>query len=64
MPNLNSLALIVSEISEFIRTDGQTDMARSTWLVILIKNIYTLLGRKRILLPVTYFPTNLVYISL
>jgi len=60
-PNLNSLALIVSEISAFIRTDGQTDMARSTRLVILIKNIYTLWGRKRFLLPVTYFPTNLVY---
>jgi len=43
------------------RTDGQTDMARSTRLVILIKNIYTLWGRKRFLLPVTYFPTNLVY---
>jgi len=36
MPSLNSLALIVSEIS----TDGQTDMARSTRLLILIKNIY------------------------
>jgi len=36
-------------------------MARSTRLVILIKNIYTLWGRKRFLLPVTYFPTNLVY---
>jgi len=64
-PNLNSVALIVSEISAFIRTDrrtdGQTDMARSTRLVILIKNIYTLWGRKRFLLPVTYFPTNLVY---
>jgi len=32
-------------------------MARSTRL----KNIYTLWGRKRFLLPVTYFPTNLVY---
>jgi len=32
-------------------------MARSTRLVILIKNIYTL----RFLLPVAYFPTNLVY---
>jgi len=42
-------------------TDGQTDMARSTRLVILIKNIYTLWGRNRFLLPVTYFPTNLVY---
>jgi len=36
-------------------------MARSTRLVILIKNIYTLWGRKRFLLPVTYFSTNLVY---
>jgi len=36
-------------------------MARSTRLVILIKNIYTLWGRNRFLLPVTYFPTNLVY---
>jgi len=39
----------------------QTDMARSTQLVILIKNIYTLWGRKPFLLPVTYFPTSLVY---
>jgi len=60
MPNLNSLDLI-SEVSAFIRTNGQTDMARSTWLVILIKNIYTLWGRRRFFLPVTYFPTNLVY---
>jgi len=29
--------------------------------VILIKNIYTLWGRKRFHLPVTYFPTSLVY---
>jgi len=36
-------------------------MPRSTRLVILIKNIYTLYGRKLFLLPVTYFPTNLVY---
>jgi len=36
-------------------------MARSARLVILIKNIYTLWGRKRFLLSVTYFPTNLVY---
>jgi len=43
------------------RLTGQTDMARSTRLVILIKNIYTLWGRKRLFLPVTYFPTNLVY---
>jgi len=31
-PNRNSLALIVSEISAFIRTDGQTNMTRSTRL--------------------------------
>jgi len=37
------------------RTVGQTDMARSTWLVILIKNIYHLWGRNRFLLHVTYF---------
>jgi len=36
-------------------------MARSTRLVILVKNVYTLWGRKRFLLPVTYFPTNLEY---
>jgi len=57
------------------RTDGQTDVARSTsasdpdqeyiyfMLVILIKNKYTLCGRKRFLLPVTYFSTNLEYPS-
>jgi len=42
MPNPNSLVLIVSEISAFIRTNRQTVKARSTRLVILIKNIYTL----------------------
>jgi len=47
--------------SKFASASGQMDMARSTRLVILIKNIYTLWGRKRFLLPVTYFPTNLVY---
>jgi len=36
-------------------------MARSTRLVILTKIIYTLWGRKRFILPVTYFPTNLLY---
>jgi len=50
VPNPNSLALIVSEIS-------------STRLVILIKNIYTLWGRKRLILPVTYFLTKLVHID-
>jgi len=57
MQNLNSLAPIVSEISAIIRTD----MARSTRLVILIKNIYTLWCRKCFLLPVTYFLTIRVY---
>jgi len=61
MPNPNIVACIVSEISAFIRTDEQTDLARSTRLVILIKNIFTLWGRKRFLPPVTYFPTSLVY---
>jgi len=44
MANLDSLALIVSEISAFILTDGQTGMARSTRLVILIKSINTSWG--------------------
>jgi len=58
-PNPSIVALIVFEISAFIRTDGQTDMARSTRLVILTKNIYTLWGRRRFLLP--SFPRNRVY---
>jgi len=32
-----------------VETDGQTDMARSARLVMLIKNIYTLWGWKRLL---------------
>jgi len=36
-------------------------MPRSTRLVILIKNIYILCGRKHFLLSVTDFATNLVY---
>jgi len=32
-----------------VETDGQTDMTRSTRLVMLIKNIYILWGRKRLL---------------
>jgi len=71
MPIPNSLVLIVSEISAFIRTDRQTDMTRSTRLEILTKNLLsdescipfysTSWGRKRYFLPVTYFLTNLVY---
>jgi len=56
MLNPHILVFIVSEISAFIRSDRQAGMARSTWLVILIKNIYTLESRKRFLLPVTYLP--------
>jgi len=52
---INFLIFLISFIKIF------SDMARSTRLVILIKNIYTLWGRKRFLLPVTYFPTNLEY---
>jgi len=44
MPSPNSLAHIVSEISALIQTGGQTDMARSTLLVNLTKNIYILYG--------------------
>jgi len=54
MPNASFLAFL----------DDQTDMARSTRVVILIKiyiYIYTLKGRLRDLLPVTYFLTNIVY---
>jgi len=38
-----------------VEGDGQTDMARSTRLVMLIKNIYTLWGRKRLLHCVAIF---------
>jgi len=61
IPSPNILDLIVSKISAFIRTARQTDMTRSTRLVILIKNVYTLWRQKLFLLPVTYFPTNLEY---
>jgi len=61
MSNPSIVAFIVSEIKAFMRTDGQEDMAISTRLVILTKNIYTSWVRKRFLLPVTYFPTNLVH---
>ncbi|SPP88917.1 Hypothetical predicted protein, partial [Drosophila guanche] len=62
MQNLVALAFMVSEIQALNkteertarRTDGQTDMAQSNRLLILIKNIYTLWGRKRFLLCVTY----------
>jgi len=56
MPNPSIVALIVSEISALIRTEGQTDMARSTRLVVLIKNILYMVRH-----AVTYFPTYIEY---
>jgi len=44
-----------------VETDGQTDMARSTRLVILIKNIYTLWGRKHLLHCVANFWLKSIY---
>jgi len=38
--------------------DGQTDMASSTLIGVLIKYIYTLWGRNRVLLPVIYIFPN------
>jgi len=64
MPNPSIVAPIVSQISALIRTDGQTvdghgciDSANDPDQ----EYIYSLWGRKHFLLPVTYFPTNLVY---
>jgi len=59
-PSPRIVACIVSEILAFMRTDGQTDgrtdgQTDMVLILILIKNIYTLWGRKRFLLPVTYF---------
>jgi len=53
------LALKVSKISAFIRTDRRTDIARSTKLVILIKNIGIYFIRSLQLLH-TYFPKYLL----
>jgi len=44
-----------------LETDGQTDMARSTRLVMLIKNIYTLWDRKRLLHCVANFWLKSIY---
>jgi len=44
-----------------VQTDGQTDMARSTRLVMLIKNIYTLWDRKRLLRCVANFCLKSLY---
>jgi len=44
-----------------VETDGQTDMARSTRLAMLIKNIYTLWGRKRMLHCVANFWLKSMY---
>jgi len=60
MPNPIFLDFVVYRDNS-VHTDGQTegptDMARSTRLVILIKNICSLWDRKRFLLPVSYFPS-------
>jgi len=47
-----------------VETDGQTDVARSTRLVILIKNIYTLWGLKRLLHCVVNFCTKNCYVAI
>jgi len=54
MPNPNSLALILSEITAFTRTDGETDMARSTRLVAGSLYILYVVGNASL-------QTNLVY---
>lgn len=55
--HLNFLAFIVPEIVEFIQIDGHEN---STRLLILVKTIYSLNARKRVVLQVTYFSTKLV----
>jgi len=40
------------------QADRQTDMAISIWLLMLIKNIYTLWGLPRLFLPIAYFFFN------
>jgi len=76
MFSISITRLIVSEISAFIRTDrrtdghgyidsasgkdGQTDMARSTRLVILI-TIYLFMGSETVPSACYILPTNLVY---
>jgi len=57
----NGVTVGVAIFCLFVRTDGQMDLARSTRLLILINNIYTLYCWKPFLLPVTYFLRNLVY---
>lgn len=55
--NLKGLALIIAENLTF----KQTNMAQSTRLATLTKNIYALCGLLRRLLPVAYTCTKLVY---
>jgi len=52
---LNSRTMHLN-ISLGVRTDGHTDMARSTRLVMLIKNIYAIYRVGN-----AYFPTNLIF---
>jgi len=60
MPYPSGAALTVSEITAFIRTDEPKDITRSTQLVMLSNIICTEWCRKRLLLLVTNFPTNIV----
>jgi len=57
----NKVNLIIRN-SKKGQTDRQTDMAISTRLLMLIKNIYTFWGLPRLLLPVThnFFCTNVI----
>jgi len=59
MPNPSIVALIVSKISAFIRTDGQTDMVDSASDP--DQEYIYFMGSETLLLPVTYLPTNLIY---
>ena len=69
MSNFRALASVVYENGAFTqtdggtdgRTDGRTDRVKSTQLVELIQNIYTLWGLPCFLLPVTYIFTKTLY---
>jgi len=60
MPNPNSLLYSFRDLN--VHPDGQT--GGHAWIDSASdpdQDYITLWGRKRFLLPVTYFPTNLVY---
>ena len=54
LQNLESVGLMVSEKHCLHMADGQTDMAKSIFLVALIKNIHTLQDLKCLFRPITY----------